>query len=58
MVVVAFDESNFTIEGGEWRGDDEDMVDLLNTWTKDSIEVAASSDDPFFDLYSPSNPLS
>lgn len=56
MVVVAFDESNFTIEGGEWRGNDADMVDLLNTWTKDSIEVAVSPDDPFFDLYSPSNP--
>lgn len=56
MVVVAFDTGDCTIEGGVWRGDDADMVDLLNTWTKDSIEVAVSPDDPFFDLYSPSNP--
>lgn len=43
------------IEGGEWTTDDADLTAMLNEWTQNEIRTATIGE-PFFMLYSPSNP--
>ncbi|MEG4149600.1 hypothetical protein [Microcoleus sp. Pol12B5] len=55
MPVVKFSEADATVEGGTWTSDDNDLTDLLNEWTQNEIRTATIGE-PFFLLYSPSNP--
>lgn len=55
MPVVKFSEANATIEGGTWTSKNLDLEGLLNEWTQNEIRTATMGE-PFFMLYSPSNP--
>lgn len=55
MPILKFSEDNATIEGGVWTSDDTDLTELLNNWTQNEIRTATMGE-PFFLLYSPSNP--
>lgn len=55
MPTVKFSEADATIEGGTWTSDDDDLTELLNEWTQNEIRTAMIGE-PFFMLYSPSNP--
>lgn len=55
MITLTIHESKCSIENGEWTTDDEDLTAMLNEWTQSEIRTATIGE-PFFMLYSPSNP--
>lgn len=55
MPIVKFSDGDATVEGGTWTSDNADLEDLLNEWTQNEIRTATIGE-PFFLLYSPSNP--
>jgi len=55
MPTVKFSEADAVIENSTWTSNNQDLADLLNEWTQNEIRTAMI-DEPFFMLYSPSNP--
>lgn len=55
MITLTIHDTECKIENGEWTTDDEDLTAMLNEWTQNEIRTATIGE-PFFMLYSPSNP--
>lgn len=55
MLTVKFSDGVATVERGSWTSKDKELEDLLNEWTQNEIRTATIGE-PFFMLYSPSNP--
>lgn len=55
MITLTIHDTECRLDKGEWSTDDEDLTAMLNEWTQNEIRTATISE-PFFMLYSPSNP--
>lgn len=55
MITLEIHGSKCKLENGEWLTDDKELTAMLNEWTKNEIRTA-TIDEPFFMLYSSSNP--
>jgi hypothetical protein len=55
MITLIIHDTEARIENGEWSTDDADLTAMLNEWTQNEIRTATMNE-PFFMLYSPSNP--
>jgi glutamate/tyrosine decarboxylase-like PLP-dependent enzyme len=55
MITLTIHDTKCRLENGEWSTDDEDLTAMLNEWTQNEIRTATIGE-PFFILYSPSNP--
>lgn len=55
MPKVVISGTEAEIKDGLWTSDNQDLTELLNNWTQNEMR-SAGIDDPFFMLYSPSNP--
>lgn len=55
MITLKIHGLKCKVENGEWTSDNADLTATLNEWTQNEIETA-TIDEPFFLLYSPSNP--
>jgi hypothetical protein len=55
MISLEIYGSKCNIENGEWTSDNADLTAMLNEWTQNEIRTATIGE-PFFMLYSPSNP--
>jgi len=55
MITLTIHDTECKLENSEWSSDDEDLTAMLNEWTQNEIRTATIGE-PFFLLYSPSNP--